>query len=60
MKYYEFEEARESFEKILMEVQEQDIMITKNGEEYAVFMGAKSLDVTRFLYDAMLDNKGSK
>ncbi|GAA6170688.1 hypothetical protein NBRC116592_03580 [Colwellia sp. KU-HH00111] len=60
MKYYELEEARKNFDQILDEVQEQDITITKGDEEVAVFMGAKSLDVTRFLYDVMLDNKGSK
>jgi prevent-host-death family protein len=53
MKYYELEEARENFDQILDEVQEQDITITKDGEEVAVVIGKKSQDVLRYLNAVM-------
>lgn len=55
MKYYELEEACENFDQILDEVQDQDITITKGGEEVAVVIGKKSLEVMRYLNGVLMD-----
>lgn len=57
MKYYELEEAPQNFDQILDEAQNQDITITKDGEEVAVVMGKKSLDVMRYLHSVLLEKK---
>ena len=57
MKYYELEEAPQNFDQILDEAQNQDITITKDGEEVAVVMGKKSLDTMRYLNGVLLEKK---